>query len=191
MSLLKLGPSILLCLGASKSVPSPTVSEINGYVSQINNSTKLHQLYLNYKGKWGDHLRRDTIFWVHSTDFGCSAIISYADNSLVKVKEVVRTSSQMDIYQYYFQKNKVVFVDAVTVRCTFGKESPSLLYTEKDYLFHGKYYCTTTSLLTTQERGQLFHDYSWYTPRTGQPKRNAGFFAWQAARYVTLFSTKQ
>lgn len=162
------------------------VSGIKTYVSQINSNRTLAPLYMNYNGHRGDAFGRDTIFYVHGTDFPCSAILSYAGTRLVRVKEIVRTSSRMAIHQYYLRNSQLVFVEEKEVLCRFGQESPKIKYSEKDYLLHNNYYIAADTCLTKEEWSK---GYSAHQSHLSTNERwHCDFLIRQAARYVTLFS---
>jgi hypothetical protein len=130
----------------------------------------------------------DTIFYTWYTDFPCSALLSHSGNDLVKVKEVVNAGSCFAVNQYYLINNKLIFVEAKEILCEFSKQSSKKVYTEKDYIFHGKYYFAGDSCIQVKEHGQSRYGIGRLPIPTKMPAQpRAYFYHWQATRYVTLF----
>jgi len=186
MNYIQIGFISVSCLSTQLPPQAASVGRIKSYVDSIRRNTTLTSLRINYNANGGDALRRDTIFYVYGTDFPCSAILSYNETHLVRIKETVRTGSRISVYQYYLRDNRLFFAEEKEVACRFGQESPKIRYSEKDYLIHNKYYIAGDSCLAKEERGKSIFAGQFRLVPSEQHTR-CGFFVWQAARYVTLF----
>lgn len=187
-----------ICLVAQPSPESPEISKIKQYTSRIATAKELeisqmvyHQFAKKPAFTYPVIAGSDTIFYTWSTDFPCAALLYHAGNNLVKIKEFVNAGSCFAVNQYYLKDNKLVFVEAKEVLCEFLKQSPKITYTEKDYIFHGKYFFAGDSCIHAEERGESRYGFGRFPIPARKPaKPRTYFYNWQADRYARLFQNR-
>jgi len=195
MNWLKLPCLLSSCLLTQLPPELPKALEINQYINRITADKNLtisqiiyHQSTKKPAFKYPIIAGGDTIFYTWYTDFPCSALLHQSGSNLVKVKEVVNAGSCFAVNQYYFKNDKPIFVEVKEILCEFSKQSPKRVYTEKDYIFHGKYYFVGDSCIQVEEHGQSRYGIGRMPIPAKMPAQpRAYFYHWQAARYVAVF----
>ena len=125
--------------GQSKQDKSSIISQIRQVFRQINN-------YKNYKIVTIDDSEE---FLGHGTDNSGTSKGYYKGDSLKKIVEFVGLSNRVVQNEYYFDKDKLVFVYSTDSRCKSNERTGEIDCSKFDKVFKGRYYFSNDKLFDT------------------------------------------
>lgn len=114
-----------------------TISRIRKIYMEIND-------YKDYKTVTIDDAEQ---FLGHGTDNGASLTGYYQSDSLKKLIEWVGLSNRVIQNEYYFDKEKLVFVYSTESKYRFNDNTESFDYSKLDSVFKGRYYFGNDNLI--------------------------------------------
>jgi hypothetical protein len=132
--------------GQSKQDKSSILAHTKEVFKQINE-------YKNYKIVSIDDAEE---FLGHGTDNGASLKGYYKGDSIKKIIEWAGLSNRVVQNEYYFDKDKLIFVYSTDSKYKFNDSTQSFDYSKFDHVFKGRYYFSNDKLIEAilSDKGQ-------------------------------------
>ncbi|MBI1783271.1 MAG: hypothetical protein HYR66_18200 [Sphingobacteriales bacterium] len=92
-------------------------------------------------------------FLEHATDRGGSLIGYFKSDTLVKITEWIGLSSSNKQFEYYFNKEGLVFVYAEEQHFKFNDSSQELDYSKPEKVHEGRFYFNNGKIISSETKG--------------------------------------
>jgi hypothetical protein len=143
---------------------------------------KIYQQINQYKNYDTITIDEAEEFLGHGTDNGGSLTGYFKEDSLKKIVEWVGLSNKVIQNEYYFDRDKLIFVYSTESKYRFNDSTQSLDYSKLDNIFEGRYYFDNDKLLDT-----IFHD----KEHTATKKQDSADLITSSKDYLKLLKTKR